>query len=106
MPSEEERLRFARLTVQEDWTVRTLEKKIRQALNPVPKREILADLTPDYVGMLQERCISHFGTNVIVTPSVRFANGRRGKGRIEIEYSDNEQLDRLLGLLGVDVNAD
>ena len=106
LQDEEERLRFARLTVQEDWTVRTLEKKIRQALNPVPKREILADLTPDYVGMLQERCISRFGTNVVVTPSVRFANGRRGKGRIEIEYSDNEQLDRLLGLLGVDVNAD
>ena len=106
LESEDERLRFARLTVQEDWTVRTLEKKIRQALNPVPKREILADLTPDYVGMLQERCISRFGTNVIVTPSVRFANGRRGKGRIEIEYSDNEQLDRLLDLLGVDVNAD
>ena len=106
LESEEERLRFARLTIQEDWTVRTLEKKIRQALNPVQKREILADLTPDYVGMLQERCISRFGTNVVINPSVRFANGRRGKGRIEIEYSDNEQLDRLLGLLGVDVNAD
>ena len=106
LDDEDARLRFARLTVQEDWTVRTLEKKIRLEQNPVQRREILADLTPDYVGMLQERCISRFGTNVVVTPSVRFANGRRGKGRIEIEYSDNEQLDRLLGLLGVDVNAD
>lgn len=106
LDSEEERLRFARLTIQEDWTVRTLEKKIRQAKNPTPKREMLSDLPPDYVGMLLERFHARFGTSVHITPSVRFANGRRGKGRIEIEYYGNEDLDRLLPLLGVDVNVE
>ena len=106
LEEEDERLRFARLTVQEDWTVRMLEKKIKQAKNPTPKREILADLPPDYVGMLLERFHSRFGTSVHITPSVRFANGRRGKGRIEIEYYGNEDLDRLLPLLGIDVNAE
>lgn len=106
LEEEEERLRFARLTIQEDWTVRTLEKKIKQAKNPTPKREILSDLPPDYVGMLLERFHSRFGTSVHISPSVRFANGRRGKGRIEIEYYGNEDLDRLLPLLGIDVNAE
>lgn len=106
LDNEDERLRFARLTVQEDWTVRALEKKIRQAQNPTPKREILSDLPPDYVGLLLERFHARFGTSVHITPSVRFANGRRGKGRIEIEYYGNEDLDRLLPLFGIDVNAD
>ena len=106
LEDEDERLRFARLAVQEDWTVRMLEKKIRQAKNPTPRRDILSDLPPDYVGMLLERFHSRFGTSVHITPSVRFANGRRGKGRIEIEYYGNEDLDRLLPLLGIDVNAE
>ena len=106
LDSEEERLHFARLTVQEDWTVRALERKIRQAKNPEPRREILSDLPPDYVGHLLERFHARFGTSVHITPSVRFANGRRGKGRIEIEYYGNEDLDRLLPLLGIDVNAE
>ncbi len=106
LEDEEERLRFARMTVAEDWTVRTLEKKIKQSKSPNVPKEILSDLPPDYVGLLLERFHSRFGTSVHITPSVRFANGRKGKGRIEIEYYGNEDLDRLLPLLGIDVNAE
>ena len=39
-------------------------------------------------------------------PSVTYANGRHGRGRLEIDYFDNDDLTRLLELLGVDVNSD
>ena len=50
------------------------------------------------------RLHARFGTRVRLVPSVTFANGRRGRGRIEIDFADNDELTRLLELFGVDVN--
>ena len=36
-------------------------------------------------------------------PSITFANGRRAKGSIEIDFADNDDLTRLLEIFGVDV---
>ena len=53
---------------------------------------------------LLARLHARFGTRVRLVPSVTFANGRRGRGRLEIEFADNDELSRLLELFGIDVN--
>ena len=81
-----------------------IEEKIIELLDAAGMREHV--ILQSFNDSVLERFHSRFGTSVHITPSVRFANGRRGKGRIEIEYYGNEDLDRLLPLLGIDVNAE
>jgi hypothetical protein len=46
----------------------------------------------------------HFGTAVRLTPGITHANGRHTKGLLEIDFYDNDDLDRLLNILGIKVN--
>ena len=62
------------------------------------------DIPDDYLAMLISKLHQHLGTSVKLTPSVKYSNGKRGKGRIEIDFYDNEELSRLLEIFGVDVN--
>lgn len=106
LDSEEERIKTARESVKDGLTVRMLEQRIaRRKADPRPSL-VTPDIPEDYLAMLLEKLHHRFGTKVRLTPSVRFTNGRRGKGRIEIDFVDNEELTRLLDLLGVDVNDD
>jgi hypothetical protein len=41
---------------------------------------------------------------VRLTASQTYANGKRAKGGIEIDFYDNDDLDRLLSLLGITVD--
>jgi len=103
---ETERLRFARSSAQEGWTVRVLEQKLQRSREVRPVRSVTPDIPGDHLGLLLERLHARFGTSVRLTPSVHYANGRRGKGRVEIDFFDNEDLDRLLGLLGIVLDDD
>lgn len=100
-----ERLRLARSAAQDGWTVRQLEQRIRrQAAKAV--RQSVPELPGEHLALLLERMHSRFGTSVRLFPTVRYANGRRSKGRVEIDFFDNEDLDRLLGLLGIVLDDD
>ncbi len=103
---ETERLRLARSAAQDGWTVRQLEQKLRRIRAIHPVRQNTPDIPGDHLALLLERLHARFGTSVRLHPSVRYANGRHGKGRIEIDFFDNEDLDRLLSLLGIVLDDD
>lgn len=75
--------------------VRQAEALAKQLQNVKPKKErpvIDEQVQAEYEAM-QDRLSSHFGTKVKLTGS----GGKRGK--IEIEYFGNEDLERILGML-------
>lgn len=101
---DEYRTRLARDSVSEGLTVRMLEQRIARRSTTPKQRLVTPDIPEDYLAMLLEKLHHRFGTSVRVSPSVKFPNGRRGKGRLEIDFTDNDDLSRILDLLGVDVN--
>ena len=46
----------------------------------------------------------HLGCAVRVTSGVLHPNGRRTKGVVEIDFLDNNDLDRIIRMLGVEVD--
>lgn len=98
----EDRIRLGRKAVAENLTVRTLERLVAAANNPAPERRpSTADLPPEYLRDLTDRLHAFFGTAVRVTPGKTLPNGRHAKGMLEIDFYDNDDLDRILGLLGI-----
>ena len=103
---EKDRVALARETLETGLTVRALERLVerRKAAAAHPRRKPSADIRPDAMKDLLARLHARLGTHVRLVPSVTFANGRRGHGRIEIDFADNDELGRLLELFGIDVN--
>ena len=100
-----EMLRLASGCITEGWTVRLLEKKVsRLKQQPLERIPPTSDIPEDYLSMLIGKLHQRLGTSVRLSPSVKYSNGKRGKGRIEIDFYDNEELSRLLEIFGVDVN--
>lgn len=103
--NESERIELGRQCIEEGLTVRALERRIAsRAQAPARRTRPASDIPPDYVQTLVEKIGGRFSTPVRVVPSVTYANGRHGRGRLEIDYFDNDDLSRILELLGVDVN--
>ncbi|MCK5850757.1 MAG: ParB/RepB/Spo0J family partition protein [Kiritimatiellae bacterium] len=98
----DEQILLARRCAAENLSVRNLErlaKKIKQA--PRKPRSVRADIPTNHLTYLSDKLHSHFGTSIRINPSRTFANGKKGKGKIEIDFYSNEDLDRILHLLGV-----
>ena len=75
--------------------------------NAAPARRPAAarpDIPPEHRRLLLDRLVERFAAQVRLEPSVTYANGRHGRGRIEIGFFDNDDLTRILELLGIDVN--
>ena len=106
VPGEKDRVALARETLEAGLSVRALERLVerRRAAAARPRRAPSSDIEPAALKDLLARLHARFGTRVRLVPSVTFANGRRGRGRIEIDFADNDELTRLLELFGVDVN--
>ena len=99
---EKEQVLIARRAVQDGLSVRNLEKLIqRTKAAPRKPRAAKPDLPASHVGYLSDQLHSHFGTSVRITPCRTYANGKKGKGSIEIDFFSNDDLDRLLSLLGI-----
>jgi len=101
---EDLRIRLARESVKEGLTVRMLEQRIARRKAAPRQRLVTADIPDAHLALLLEKLHQRFGTTVRLSPSVRYSNGRRGRGRIEMDFTDNEDLSRILDLLGIDVN--
>jgi len=72
-------------------SVREAEKLVQQLLSPVPK---LKKAPPDRdVLNLQEELSQHIGT------AVQIKTGKKGAGKLVIEYTSNEHLDELIARL-------
>lgn len=103
----EEQVAMARRCVLENLTVRTLEailEKRKNGVNTAPVAAPKPDMPPSYTQSLSDRLHRHFGTAVRLTPSVTYANGRHGKGCLEIDFYNNEDLTRILSLLQISVD--
>jgi ParB family transcriptional regulator, chromosome partitioning protein len=98
----EEQLLLARRAVDESLSVRAIEKLVLKARRaPRKPRATRSDIPPAHLADLSDRLHAHFGTSVRIAPSRTYANGKKGKGSIEIDFYSNEELDRILSILGV-----
>ena len=102
--SEKDRILLARDVVNDQLTVRALEKKIAR-LNAPPqfKDHGTPDLPESYVKMLTDRMKKHLGCAVRVTSGVTLPSGKHTKGVLEIDFFDNNDLDRIIRMVGVTV---
>lgn len=93
---------LAQRAVRENLSVRALEKVVEKMKKPAKKpRAEKSDLPIDYVRNLSEKLHQHFGTAVKVNSTKTLANGKKLKGSIEIDYYNNDDLTRVLELLGI-----
>jgi ParB family chromosome partitioning protein len=104
----QEQILLGRKCVTEGLTVRALERVIqrRQAERVADPETRTAhfDLPESHARDLADRMHRHFGTNVRLTPSITYANGKHAKGSIQIDFYGNDDLDRLLNVLGIKVD--
>lgn len=89
----DEQYRLAMKIFDEKLSVRETEKLVKEYLNPKVKKKKEPDLTQDAIYQsLEEKIKGIVGTKV----SIR--RGSRQKGKIEIEYYSQEELERLVEL--------
>jgi ParB family chromosome partitioning protein len=92
---------LAKRAIKEGMSVRTLEKIVKRlGLPPKKPRAEKADLPSDYLHTLSDELHQYFGTAVRINPSKTLTNGRKVKGSLEIDFHDNDELDRLLTIVG------
>jgi ParB family chromosome partitioning protein len=102
---EKERVLLARDCVNDQLTVRALEKKLSRMRAPTAvKAKGVADLPENYVRNLAEKMKRHLGCAVRVTSGVTHANGKHTKGIVEIDFFNNDDLDRIIKMIGVEVD--
>ena len=102
---ERDRTLLARECTERSLTVRDLEKRVARMKKPVaePKKGT-PDLPESYVRSLVEVLHRHLGCAVRLTSGITHANGKHTKGLLEIDFFDNNDLDRVLNLMGVTVD--
>lgn len=102
LATEEEQALLARQAVRDGLSVRGLEALIRKEKKPAKKpRAERSDIPAEHVRYLVEQLHEKFGTSVTLSPCKTLANGKKTKGRIELDFYSAEDLDRLLTLLGL-----
>ncbi|MBQ4384751.1 MAG: ParB/RepB/Spo0J family partition protein [Kiritimatiellae bacterium] len=102
---EKERILLARDCVNDQLTVRALEKKVARMNSPVvEKQRGTPDIPDGYLRSLVDKLKKHLGCAVRLTSGVTHANGRHTKGVLEIDFYDNDDLDRVIAMLGLAVD--
>ena len=102
---EKDRVLLARDCVNNNLSVRALENKVLKLHAPVEERQKgTPDLPAAYVKNLAEKMKRHLGCAVRVTPGVTHQSGRHTKGVVEIDFFDNDDLDRIIRMIGVTVD--
>ena len=99
---ERDRTLLARECAERSLSVRELEKCVKRLGQPVaePKKGV-PDLPESYVRSLVEVLHRHLGCAVRLTSGVKHANGKHTKGMLEIDFQSNDDLDRVLNMMGV-----
>lgn len=102
----EERSLMARRAVLEGWSVRMLERAVgRLGRAPRKPRASRVEIPASHLQYLSDKLHRHFGTSVRIFPPRTLANGKKLKGSVEIDFFSNEDLTRLLDVMGVPENA-
>ena len=93
---------LATRVVRENLSVRALEKIVESLKKPGKKpRAQKTDLPHDYIRHLSDTLHQRFGTSVHINSTKTLANGKKAKGSITIDYYNNEDLTRVLEILGI-----
>ena len=95
---------LARESVTSQLTVRQLEKRVARRNQPVEQKDRgLPDLPDAYVRSLTDQLKKHLGCAVRLTSGLTLASGRHTKSVLEIDFFDNDDLDRFIKMIGVKV---
>ena len=100
----EEQRQLAQRSVREGLSVRALEKLVEKAKRG-PRKIVRAtqdDIPASHVTYLTDLLHHHLGTGVRISPSRTLPNGKKSKGTVEIDYYSNDDLNRILQLLGLE----
>ena len=98
----DEQILLARRIVREGLSVRALEKLVDKASRPPRRPRVTrSDMPGQHLRDLSDRLHRRLGTSVRLTPSCTLANGAKRKGTLEIDFYSNDDLDRLLDLIGL-----
>jgi len=92
---------IAQNVIKENLSVRALEKIVRRlGLPPKKKRAEKVDIPNEYLKSLTENLHKYLGSSVKIIPSKTLTNGKKIKGSVQIDYYDNDELDRMLQIIG------
>ena len=92
---------IAQNVIKENLSVRALEKIVRRFGFPSKKKRAeKADIPNEYLKSLTENLHKYLGSSVKITPSKTLTNGKKIKGSVQIDYYDNDELDRMLQIIG------
>lgn len=98
-------LLLAKRAVTEGLSVRALEKIVNKTKKtPKKPRAKQSDIPKEHLDYLVNKMHTHFGTSIRVSPTQTFANGKKKKGVIEIDFFSNDDLDRILTMLGIELD--
>ena len=105
LEGETEQVLLARRSVVDGMSVRALERAIaRRGAEKTESESRRPDIPESHARFLLDKMHAFFGAPVRLRPSVTFANGKRAKGCIEVDFADNDDLTRILELLGISVD--
>ncbi len=102
LKASEEQLAVAETILRRSGTVRDAERLVARQLGQQTRRKpasAKATATSSALAEVQNRLQQHLGTRVTLQPGEK-------RGRIEIEYYGDEDLQRVLQVMGLDVSAD
>jgi ParB family chromosome partitioning protein len=102
LPIEIEQCRMAERVIKDGLSVRDLERIIEHA-RKIPKKRTPGkeDIPASHLVFLTDKLHQYFGTSVQIQPCRTTANGRKVKGSVQIDFYTNDDLDRVLDLLGL-----
>lgn len=97
-----EQCKLAERVIKDGLSVRDLEKIVEHTRRvPRSKARAPEGLPSSHLVYLTDKLHEHFGTSVHIQPCRTSANGRKIKGSVGIDFYTNEDLDRILDLLGL-----
>ena len=102
LKASEEQLAVAETILRRSGTVRDAERLVARQLGQQTRRKpagAKATVTSSAIAEVQNRLQQHLGTRVTLQPGEK-------RGRIEIEYYGDEDLQRVLQVMGLDLSAD
>lgn len=102
LASDAERLAWGRRCAREEWSVRELERRMVRPRGLSRRNRVGKPVLPDAQwSAVLDRLREKLGTGIRLDPCRALPGGRTGKGRLILEYYSDDDLDRLLVLLGV-----
>lgn len=100
LPRPQDQQRWAGRIHDEEWSVRETERRIAEALTPkaVGSTDVAEVERDPHLLRVEEAIRRRVGTDV------HLRVGRKGSGRLELLFSDQEVLERILDILGVQIH--